>query len=175
MFNITTLPESDQEILAAFFEKRAHFNDDLKQHQLPLYTCPGCGYPTITERGDYEICKVCNWEDDGYDDDRKSIFDAFLVENKISGPNGRLTLIENRIIIGRILQQHAHTFNGTINHDTLQVLSIIDAFNKRQEQIEAKMTGDELGEEPIWKEWKQVRIDLQAALILQKNAADPAN
>ena len=31
------------------------------------YACPCCGYKTLTykERGSYEICHVCRWEDDG--------------------------------------------------------------------------------------------------------------
>ena len=33
-----------------------------------LYTCPCCGHPTLTERGAYDICVECGWEDDGQDD-----------------------------------------------------------------------------------------------------------
>ncbi len=31
-----------------------------------LYTCPCCGYKTLTEKppGTYEICPICFWEDD---------------------------------------------------------------------------------------------------------------
>ena len=28
------------------------------------YACPCCKYLTLRSRGDYEICKVCFWEDD---------------------------------------------------------------------------------------------------------------
>jgi len=29
------------------------------------YTCPCCGYKTLEEPpGDYDICKICYWEDD---------------------------------------------------------------------------------------------------------------
>ncbi|MEA3320951.1 MAG: CPCC family cysteine-rich protein [Bacillota bacterium] len=31
-------------------------------------TCPCCGYPPLEERGNFEICILCNWEDDGQDD-----------------------------------------------------------------------------------------------------------
>jgi len=31
----------------------------IKQHQ-----CPCCDEITITVRGNYEICQICNWEDD---------------------------------------------------------------------------------------------------------------
>lgn len=28
------------------------------------FQCPCCGHQTIGELGGYEICDVCNWEDD---------------------------------------------------------------------------------------------------------------
>lgn len=28
------------------------------------YPCPCCNSPTIEIPGDYEICEICNWEDD---------------------------------------------------------------------------------------------------------------
>ncbi|WP_429002049.1 CPCC family cysteine-rich protein [Xanthomonas sacchari] len=54
---------------------------------LPL-RCPCCGYKTLSERGAFEICAVCFWEDDGQDDD-----DA---DEVLSGPNGNLSLTQAR-------------------------------------------------------------------------------
>lgn len=51
-------------------------------------TCPCCGYPTIAERGAYEICSLCAWEDDGQDD-----ADADAVAH---GPNHDYSLTEAR-------------------------------------------------------------------------------
>jgi Cysteine-rich CPCC len=48
------------------------------------YTCPCCGHPTLGERGGYEICGECGWEDDGQDDP-----DGAVVRG---GPNGRFSL-----------------------------------------------------------------------------------
>jgi len=48
------------------------------------YPCPCCGYKTLSERGGFEICPVCFWEDDGQDD-----HDADLVRG---GPNHSLSL-----------------------------------------------------------------------------------
>ncbi|MDQ0781264.1 CPCC family cysteine-rich protein [Chryseobacterium sp. W4I1] len=36
-----------------------------------LYICSCCNYKTIRERGNYEICRVCFWEDDGGNDESK--------------------------------------------------------------------------------------------------------
>lgn len=33
-----------------------------------LFTCPCCNYKTILEKGNYEICPICFWEDDGSND-----------------------------------------------------------------------------------------------------------
>lgn len=49
-----------------------------------LKACPCCGYKTLSSRGEYEICRLCNWEDDGTDR-----------SNKYSGPN-RKTLEEGQ-------------------------------------------------------------------------------
>lgn len=50
--------------------------------------CPCCGHSTLGERGGYEICDECSWEDDGQDD-----HDAHVVRG---GPNGRQSLDEAR-------------------------------------------------------------------------------
>lgn len=50
--------------------------------------CPCCHLPTLIERGAYDICPVCWWEDDGQDD-----ADSDLVSG---GPNGRYSLTRAR-------------------------------------------------------------------------------
>ena len=52
------------------------------------YQCPCCGYLTLPERGGYEICPVCFWEDDGQDE-----HDAEIVR---CGPNYHLSLTQAR-------------------------------------------------------------------------------
>ena len=54
----------------------------------PTCICPCCGYRTLDERGGYDICPVCYWEDDGQDDE-----DADVVKG---GPNGDLSLTQAR-------------------------------------------------------------------------------
>lgn len=52
------------------------------------YRCPCCQYKTLFGRGEFEICPVCFWEDDGQDD-----HDADSVRG---GPNQKLSLTEAR-------------------------------------------------------------------------------
>ncbi|SMO52788.1 Cysteine-rich CPCC [Melghirimyces algeriensis] len=49
-----------------------------------LLTCPCCKYQTLMERGQYDICPVCFWEEDGSDE-----------PTHYSGPN-HMTLAEGR-------------------------------------------------------------------------------
>ncbi len=53
-----------------------------------VHRCPCCGFRTLSERGMYEICPVCFWEDDGQDDR-----DAEIVRG---GPNYELSLTQAR-------------------------------------------------------------------------------
>ncbi len=62
--------------------------EDLSQAPVRNIFCPCCGYKTLAERGGYEICPVCFWEDDGQDD-----CDADVVRG---GPNSTLSLREAR-------------------------------------------------------------------------------
>lgn len=41
--------------------------DALSYEPIEAETCPCCGYKTLAERGMYEICPVCWWEDEGFD------------------------------------------------------------------------------------------------------------
>lgn len=52
------------------------------------YVCPCCRYLTLSERGGYDICSLCGWEDDGQDDPH--------ADEKWGGPNGRYSLSEAR-------------------------------------------------------------------------------
>lgn len=54
-----------------------------------LVECPICKYLTLHQRGKYEICPVCGWEDEGdeaYKDPSEST----------DGPNGNMSLDEAR-------------------------------------------------------------------------------
>ncbi|WP_422318735.1 CPCC family cysteine-rich protein [Prosthecobacter sp.] len=52
----------------------------------PRHQCPCCDYFSLPERGNYLICRICYWEDDGQDLDQL---------DEESGPN-RMTLRQGR-------------------------------------------------------------------------------
>jgi hypothetical protein len=52
------------------------------------YSCPCCGHLTLSERGSYELCPECGWEDDGQDE-----HDSHVVRR---GPNGAESLDDAR-------------------------------------------------------------------------------
>lgn len=82
---------TDAELLAqraAWFEAYTSLENVTVPSGEGPHACPCCGFITLSERGGYEICPVCFWEDDGQDD-----HDADLVRG---GPNGGLSLSQAR-------------------------------------------------------------------------------
>jgi hypothetical protein len=63
-------------------------NVEKPEQREKTYPCPCCGFKTLYWRGNYEICPVCYWEDDGQDE-----HDANEVRG---GPNGQLSLSSAR-------------------------------------------------------------------------------
>lgn len=51
---------------------------------LGLNQCPCCRFYTLEERGIFDICRICWWEDDGQDDHNADIVTG--------GPNGKYSL-----------------------------------------------------------------------------------
>jgi hypothetical protein len=78
---------SDEEILA---QRQAWFDGYVRVHNVTApaaggpYSCPCCGHLTLRERGIYQICRECRWEDDGQDNHDSSVVRG--------GPNGKLSL-----------------------------------------------------------------------------------
>src|SRR5690349_20522066 len=85
--------------------------------------CPVCGYPTLSERGGYEICVLCNWEDE-------------LVGNveATTGPNRDYTIREARANFQQYLTMYRPSdeprFSETraTNHLKRVFMALIDAY-----------------------------------------------
>jgi len=84
---------TDEELLTqrrAWFDSYTSMRNVFAPPGASLYTCPCCGHKTLSERGVYEICDECGWEDDGQDD-----HDSAVVRG---GPNGTLSLDAGRAL-----------------------------------------------------------------------------
>ena len=93
------IPDPDRtEAIRTVTERVKFWGDYIKRNRLRnTDVCPSCGYPFVNGQS-YDICQLCNWEDDGADPD------AFT-----GGPN-RITLNESRIEIYRKLKDRAATY-----------------------------------------------------------------
>ena len=76
--------------LANRLESLGHELESIEGDVEMLETCPCCEFRTLSERGGYEICPVCFWEDDGSQD-----------PDRVSGPN-HMTLREGRENFARL-------------------------------------------------------------------------
>jgi hypothetical protein len=116
---------------STFQERRAWFDAFYERFNVGLrhapdygvrFTCPCCGYPTLYERRGHEICRLCQWQDDGQDDpcadevygapnydysltEARQNFDRFLAmyrpdnDPRIGGPDSATTLAAKQEII----------------------------------------------------------------------------
>ena len=62
--------------------------ESIEGEPIKLLGCPCCGSRTISERGNYEICQVCWWEDDGQDNES--------ADKVYGGPNYGISLTQGR-------------------------------------------------------------------------------
>lgn len=85
--------------------------------------CPVCGYPTLSERGGYDICALCNWEDE-------------LVAgiDSTTGPNGEYTVRQARENFRKHLTMYSpgdeprFTETRAANHLKRVFMALIDAY-----------------------------------------------
>nr|WP_242689216.1 CPCC family cysteine-rich protein [Pedobacter sp. SYSU D00535] len=159
-FDRTKLTADDNKILADFSTRRNAFDNFIKDNNLKLFTCPGCGFPTLVERGVHDICDVCNWQDDNQDEES--------ADEIWGGPNSRLSLTDNRLNIGKILNQLADSLNGEINISPNEVISILENHDKRMKTMNDKISPTTDISDPLWTEWRHETKKVLIDLIKQK-------
>jgi hypothetical protein len=162
------MKEKEIALLDDFNRKRELFDNYLKKKRLKKVTCPGCSYPTLKERGEYDICIVCDWEDDGVDDTTEGVFSDFMNENNISGPN-KISLIDNRIKIGQMLNEIAQKLNGQVNQNPEQVVSILRKTEKKRSEIYKSIPMTATLGHIGFKQVDELRLDLLTDLITLNN------
>jgi len=156
-FDTSTLSDNDRELLAQFFVRRELFDAFIKNEKLTLFTCPGCGYPTLNERGGYDICAVCNWEDDRQDNE--------TADEIWGGPNADLSLTENRIQIGRVFQGLAEEKGSCLNENVIEVFGILKNHQSRMNQISKSIPMESGLEDEHWSKWRKAEKTLLEELI----------
>lgn len=92
-----------------FRKRRTAFDDYISQNGLQriVTTCKSCGFPTLQLEPlrFFEICELCNWQDDVQDDQ-----DA---DKNYGGPN-YISLTESRIEFGLELDEIGFNMNASI-------------------------------------------------------------
>lgn len=159
-FDRTKLTVDDNAILTDFATRRKSFDKFIKDNNLKRFTCPGCGFPTLDERGVYDICDVCNWEDDNQDDESS--------DEIWGGPNSNLSLTQNRLDIGKTLLQLADSLGGKINDNPNEVISILTNHDKRMKTMNDKISPTTDISDPPWTEWRQETKKVLIDLIKRK-------
>lgn len=88
------------------------------------HNCPCCGYPTLEERQGWEICCLCNWEDDGQDDPH--------ADQVWGGPNQDYSLTEARENFKKyyIMYRDRRRILEQTDKEVQTKISLINAFEK---------------------------------------------
>lgn len=157
-FNSSDISVSDKKVIADFHVRRRIFDDYIQKEDLKVFTCPSCGYPTLSERGGYEICTICNWEDDNQDDD--------TADEIWGGPNSNLSLTESRLNIGGDLEKIAIGLKGALNLLPKEVFQIIKDRDRSIENFLRKnitMTTD--FSDPIWNNYSRLKKETLEFLV----------
>lgn len=128
--------------------RRVMVDEYLRTHNISMCSCPSCGFPTITERMNYEICSICNWEDDGQDDG-----DA----EQVRGANNNLSLTANRLLIEKTLKDLSVLLEGTIVSDPEEMINLIKIRDKDLNIVMEKFNYTVEFNNPIWDEFKRVQ------------------
>ncbi|MEQ1734270.1 MAG: CPCC family cysteine-rich protein [Bacteroidia bacterium] len=157
--DITVLSVTDNELLNTVALRRITLNAYIAQHTIPACTCPSCGFATLTHRGHYELCDVCDWEDDNQDD--------ATAHEVWGGPNSNLSLTESRILISKELAMLAHTLNGVIMSNPVAIFTVLNNHKTRMINFKAanKTQNNDMGS-PYWEAFKQEQQKVKTDLII---------
>ena len=123
------MTEEEYKICIDFSIRRKNFNLYLHAVDLSqsIFTCPSCGFPTLSSRNSYEICDICNWEDDGQDDQN--------ADKVLGGPNSELSLTMSRIKIGAELKILEENLNGRLITNPDRFFSIMENHKQRLKKV----------------------------------------
>lgn len=125
---MSVLTAEDHQLLADFERRRVWFDQAPERSNILYYlhSCPVCGFPTLDERGVYEVCGVCLWEDAG--EERKP--------TRVSAPN-YTSMTQERINVAGMLAVFERTHKLATSLD--EVARSIRAFKGRWRRGEVSL------------------------------------
>jgi Cysteine-rich CPCC len=156
-FDHSTLTTEDNNLLSEFATRRSLIGRYLRQLKLHRFTCPSCAFPTLLHQGILECCAVCDWKDDGQDDE-----DA---NDILGGPNGKLSLTEYRVASGYSLRALVHELKGHLLTDPLEILAVIQQHEDRMDHFQEEHSMNVDDDHPVWEAWKKEKAKLRFDLI----------
>lgn len=154
-------PEPHQlEKIELFKKYRQLFEDYLEANNLKsadleyaerFHTCPGCAFPTLHERREFEVCSICNWEDDGQDDNKA---------NEVwGGSNGDTSLTQHRLLVMEVLERAYEKYTV----DPASFLTLLKAHFEVEEKLAEELLDKD--EEEAMKEWEKLNESFIEELI----------
>ena len=153
-----TLQDFEAVVLADFEARRKLFDTFLATQGSIRVPCPSCGYPTIDGHGQYDICSVCQWEDDGQDDT--------TADEVWGGPNSDLSLTESRLRIGTFFLELARRLGGSINLDPMEVLGAVREREEVMRRFRSRhIRPDTRKNDAVWRRYSALQRDTLAYLI----------
>ena len=104
---------------AAIAAGRPTWSRLLRPDRSEVFLCPCCRLPTLRERGVYDICLACFWEDDGQDDPH--------ADEAWGGPNHLYTLSASRANFATHLTMYAPGDQVAEGAELLRIAALIAA------------------------------------------------
>ncbi len=123
-------------VLREFHAFRKNMENFILNTNLDVQCCPCCGYPTLKERGGYEICVICDWEDEDQDGER--------ADEIWGGANGNISLTEARYNFNSSLYKYETQSGKKRIADPKEVILISSSLNSdRQNWLEGFSTDED--------------------------------
>ena len=122
--------EKIKDILDFFRKRRTAFDIYISQNGLQriITTCKSCGFPTLNPTRFFEICQLCNWQDDVQDE-----HDADIA---YGAPNGE-SLTESRIEFGLELDEIGFNMNASIIQNPEIILTVLKEYKHNLQNAES--------------------------------------
>ncbi len=131
-FDASRLTPGERAALASFERRRSHYERAIADSNVihHKHTCPACGFPTLDERLDYELCVVCLWEDG-----------VGELDPTLIGPPNYTSLTQARIATAQLLAAFEQTHE--IDDSLAAVVACVRRFGAASERRVATLDRDD--------------------------------